>query len=59
MKTQAISVFILIEQLNDHYTWRLLFLHTWVLKTVLCTWRTLASLLCACMSLLLFASYAS
>jgi len=36
MKSRAILIFIVIEQLNDHYTWRLLFLHTWVLKSVLC-----------------------
>jgi hypothetical protein len=36
MKTRAISVFIVTEQLNDHYTWSLLFLHTWVLKSILC-----------------------
>jgi len=37
MKTRPISVFIVIEQLNDHCTWRLLFLHTWVLNSTLCT----------------------
>jgi hypothetical protein len=53
---RAISIFIVIEQFSDHYTWRLLFLCTWVLKSVLCAHGKL----CACMVLIiLLASYTS